>query len=183
VVKGFVEPNLEFWNKFNELISRTEEFFVNNNLLTDSNALARLREFKDISIFYGEFAKKELQGQPISDDDYEKLRTTDLAFMAEPFGAESPDETSGQVALIADIHTDAIKNQILYEADAKPYLMLAVVANEQSPRVAASLVYNHYEFTNDLTKRLADEDWRGWVYTQTDKLPAKNFWYQSLLIK
>lgn len=183
VVKGFVEPNLEFWNRFNELIGRTEEFFVTNDLLKDSNALARLREFKKISVFYEDFAKKEMQSVAISDDDYEKLRTTKLSFMAEPFGGESPDEISGQVALIADIHTDALRGEILYEATAKPYLMLAIVANEDSPRVVASLVYNHYELTAPLVKRLTDEDWRGWVYSQTDKLPVKNFWYQSLLIK
>ncbi len=183
VVKGFVEPNLDFWNKFNELIARTEEFFVKNDLLKDSNALSRLRTFKETAIFYGDIAKKELQGTAISDDDYEKLRTTRLSYMAAPFGGEMPDETSGQVALIADIHTDALRGQILYEATAKPYLMLVVVANEESPRVTASLVYNHYELTNPLTKRLTDEDWRGWVYKEPNKLPAKNFWYQSLIVK
>jgi len=50
------------------------------------------------------------------------------------------------------------KNQILYEATGKPYLMLAVVANEQTPRVVASLVYNHYEYTGDLGKAAAEPD-------------------------
>lgn len=183
VVKGFVEPNIEFWNKFNELLSRTRDFFVKNDLLIDSTALARLNDFMAISAFYGEFAKQELQGVTISDGDYEKLRNTKLSFMAQPFSGESPDETSGQVALIADIHTDALKGQILYEATGQPYLMLVVVANEASPRVVASLVFNHYELTNPLAKRLTDEDWRALVYKQVNKLPIKNFWYQSLLAK
>ena len=183
IVKGFVEPNMDFWDRFNELLNRTEEFFTKNDLFKGRSALARLQEFKDNSSFYSDFAKKELQGQQISDDDYEKLRTTKLAFMADPFEPQNPDENSGKVALIADIHTDALKKQILYEATGKPYLMLAVVANEQTPRVVASMVYNHYEFTGDLGKRLTDEDWRGWIYNQVSKLPAKNFWYQSLSVK
>jgi hypothetical protein len=183
VVKGFVEPNMVFWNRFNELLDRTEQFFVKNDLLKDRTPLARLQEFKKISIFYSDLAKKELQGQPISDDEYEKLRTTNLSFMAEPFNADAPDENSSKVALIADIHTDALKGKILYEATGKPYLMLAVVSNEQTPRIVASLVYNHYEFIDNLEKRLTDENWRKSVYGKTNKLPPKNFWYQSLLVK
>jgi hypothetical protein len=185
VVKGFVEPNMEFWNRFNELLDHTEQLFAKNNLLTNSSPLARLQQFKEIVNFYSGIAKKELQNQQISDDEYEKLRTTRLAFMADPFeaGQDTPDENSGKVALIADIHTDALKKKILYEATSKPYLMLAIVANEKTPRVVASLVSNHYEFTDVIGKRLTDEDWRGWVYNQTSKLPAKNFWYQSLVVK
>lgn len=183
VVKGFVEPNMEFWNKFNELLDNTEQVFTQNNLFKDSAVLSRLQDFKAISKFYTEIAQKELQNQKISDDDYEKLRTTKLSFMAQPFEAGDPDVDSDKVALIADINTDAVKNQILYEATGKPYLMLAVVGNEQSPRVVASLVYNHYEFNNPLGQRLTDQDWQNWVYDQTSKLPAKNFWYQSLLTK
>lgn len=183
VVKGFVEPNLEFWNRFSDLINRTEKLFNDNGLFKDGSAADRLRQFKEISVFYSSIAEKELRSQAISDDDYEKLRTIRLSFMAQPFEAVDPNETSGQTALIADIHTDALQGQILYEATAKPYLMLVVVGNENSPRVAAGLVYNHYEFTDSIGRRLTDEDWRSKVYQNTSALPAKNFWYQSLFIK
>ena len=59
--------------------------------------------------------------------------------------------------------------------------MLAIVNNENTPRIVAGLAYNQYEFTNPLGgQRLTDETWKSWVYDQTDKLPAKNFWYNSL---
>ena len=185
VVKGFVEPNMDFWNRFQELLSQTDQFFAKNDLMANSTSSARLQEFeKDVS-FYSNIAKAELQSAPISDDDYEKLRTTSLTFMADPLDTSvtEPDENSGKVALIADIHTDTVKQKILYEATGKPYLMLAVVANEQTPRVVASLVYNHYEYTGDLGKRLTDQDWQKLVYDQPNSLPLKNFWYQSLLAK
>ena len=186
VVKGFVEPNMEFWDRFSDLLSRTDQFFSANGLLTDRSPLARLHDFRDIIGFYRDLAMKELQGQQISDDEYERLRTTKLSFMAQPFDAAEamPDENSGRVALVADIHTDALKGQVLYEATGKPYLMLAVVANEQAPRVVAGLAYNHYEFTKPLLDgRLTDEDWRDWVYNKPGALPEKNFWYQSLIVK
>ena len=185
VVKGFVEPNIDFWTRFSALVANTQDVFTKNNLLTNSTATDRLKSFRDITDFYASIAKQEMQGQPISDSDYEKIRTTGLSFMVQPFDPSvTPDDTTGKVALVADIHTDAVKNQILYEGDAQPYLMLAIVGNEGTPRVVASMVYNHYEFTNPLGgQRLTDETWKSWVYDQIDKLPAKNFWYDSLQAK
>lgn len=183
VVKGFVEPNIDFWNRFARLVDYNINLFKDNNL--GGVPLARLGEFQNIVNFYKNFAEQEFNNQPISDDDYEKLRNTRLSFMAEPMDnlmSEANEETS-RVALIADIHTDALKNQILYEATGQPYLMLAIVANENTPRLVAGLAYNHYEFTGPITQRLNDETWRQTVYQEPDKLPAKNFWYQSLLVK
>lgn len=181
VVKGFVEPNLEFWNRFNALLDRTDKLFSDNNLFKNSNAADRLREFKKISTLYSKIADQELRGQTVSDDDYESLRTVKLSFMAQPFEAVDPTEVSSQTALIADIHTDAVQGQILYEATAKPYLMLVLVGNESSPRAVAGLVYNHYELTDKLGTRLTDEVWRQRVYNDNSLLPLKNFWYKSLL--
>ncbi|MFA5131272.1 MAG: DUF3160 domain-containing protein [Patescibacteria group bacterium] len=183
IVKGFVEPNLEFLNRFNKLIERTETLYTANNLFTNQSAMERLGQFKKISALYTKIAEAELRGQAISDDDYETLRTTKLAFMAQPFEAVDPTETSGQTALIADIHTDMVSGQILYEATAKPYLMLAIVGNENAPRVVAGLVYNHYELTDPIGTRLTDENWRNRVYKDNSLLPAKNFWYDSILVK
>jgi hypothetical protein len=184
IVKGFVEPNLDFWNRFNELVDRTEATFAANGLFVDSPASARLAEFKRDARFYAGIAEKELRGEAIADDEYETLRTTTLSFMAQPFGADDqPDEDSGKVALIADVHTDALRGQILYEADGKPYLMLAIVGNEASPRVVAGVAYSHYELTGPLGKRLTDEDWRARVYDRKGEPPVRNFWYDSLTPK
>jgi hypothetical protein len=184
VVKGFVEPNVDFWNRFNQLLYQTEIVFTKNQIFKNSGVLSRLQEFrKDVS-FFTDIARKELQGNKITDDEYETLRTNSLSYMADPFDSSAADDNSGKVALIADIHTDTIQNQILYEATGKPYLMLAIVGNDQTPRAVASLVYNHYELTAPLGgQRLTDEDWRKSVYDQPNTLPVKNFWYQSLISK
>jgi len=103
--------------------------------------------------------------------------------LAQPFEALDPSEKSGRTALIADIHTDGLKKQILYEATAEPYFMLAIIGNEDEPRIAAGLAYNHYELTGDLKRRLTDDDWHKMVYDNPESLPSKNFWYSALLIK
>jgi hypothetical protein len=179
VVKGFVEPNLIFWRRLLELVDEHQQLFVDNNLFREGNAVDRLNKFRSLVSLYSRIAEQELRGQAISADDYEALRTSKLYFMAQPFTTIDPTATSGQTALIADIHTDAVYGQILYEATAKPYFMIALVGNEDSPRAVAGLVYNHYEFKDDLSSRHSDEWWRGLVYG-SGSLPLKNFWYKPL---
>lgn len=183
IVRGFVEPNLEFWSRLMTLIERNESFFNQHKVFQNHTALARLKEFKSIISLYQTIAKKEMNGQIVTESEYERLRTTNLAFIALPFGAEDPDEDSGKVALIADIHTDAVKGQILYEATGQPYIMLAYVNNENDPRLVVGLAFNHYELIEPLGRRLTDEDWKERVYDAPEKLPAKNFWYTNLLVK
>jgi hypothetical protein len=184
IVKGFVEPNLAFWKKLVALIDRTEQTFRANNVFQNHSAMPRLQEFKKIVSFFAELAEKELQGKALTDDEYEKLRTLELSFMAVPFGnSDQPHEDSGKVALIADLHTDAVGNKVLYEATGEPYLMIAFVDNENSPRLVVGLVFNHYEFTGNTGTRLTDEDWKKLVYETPSSLPIKPFSYSTLVPK
>ncbi len=183
VPKGFVEPNLTFWRKLSALITYNQQLFKQHDVFTDHVARERLREFGDIITFYSQLAEKELQNQPITDAEYEKLRTTNLAFVADPFQAEDPGPNDWQTALVTDIHTDAVTGQILYEGTERPYLMLAIVSNENSPRLVLSPVFNHVEFAKPIGPRATDEEWRAKVYGNTTSLPSKNFWYDSLLVK
>ncbi|MDO8489838.1 MAG: DUF3160 domain-containing protein [bacterium] len=182
VVKGLVEPNVEFWHRLNDLIGKTDELFTTYGLFRDHVARSRLGEFKkDVQLFTS-IAEKEIQGTTISDDDYETLRTLKLSYIAEPFRAGATfDDDTRKTALVADIHTDGKSQRILYEGNADPLIMLVKIANEKSPRITIGPVYNHYEFTGPLGgKRTTDEDWKDTVYNKPENLPKKNVWYQSL---
>lgn len=183
IAKGLVEPNVLFWRKLENLVNYTQQLFEKNNLFQDHSAAERLTEFSGIVESLKILAEKELKGEPLTEEEYEKIRTLRLAFMGDPFdSAEQADETTGRVALVADIHTDAVGGDILYEATGEPYLMLTLVANEGSPRVVIGVVFNHYEFTAPLGgKRVTDEDWKEKVYEKPEDVPPKNFWYDSLL--
>ncbi len=185
VPKGFIEPNLPFWNRILQLVAKQKELFTRLNLLADTNAPYRLQQFEDTVAFFASLAQKQLAGTPLTEEEYERLRTTPIAYIADPIDMSViPDEESGKTELIADIHTDAKKGQILYEATGRPYVMLALVGNESSPRLAIGMAFNHYEFTAPLGgNRLTDEDWKNTVYNKPQNLPAKNFWYDSLLAK
>ncbi|HJV91247.1 MAG TPA: DUF3160 domain-containing protein [Holophagaceae bacterium] len=184
LVKGFVEPNLPFWARLAELVKRTGTFFDRHGLFKEGIARYRLEEFGKQVTFFHNLAVKELKAEPISEDDYEHLRTLNLAYMAEPLsGTIDITEDTGKVGLVADIHTDGTTGKVLYEGTGRPYLMLVLVGNEASPRVTVGLAYNHVEFQAPLQgPRLTDEAWRKRAYATPAQVPPKNTWYRRLAI-
>jgi hypothetical protein len=184
VPKGFVEPNLVFWQTLQRLVAYTSAGYHKYNLFPlELEEHGRLQEFKRQVEFYTSMAVKELRGQPLTEAEYEKIRTKELSYMAEPFDYHSGEYKDLRSGLIADVHTDLFKNQVLYEATGEPYVMLALVGNESQTRLTIGVAFNHYEFTGPLTTRYTDADWQARVYETPKKLPPKNFWYGDLLVK
>ncbi|OGR24817.1 MAG: hypothetical protein A2139_10845 [Desulfobacca sp. RBG_16_60_12] len=185
VPRGFVEPNLAFWQELQRLIAYTAAGFEKYGLFKgELEEYGRLNIFKERVKFYTSLAVKELNGAPLSEAEYEKLRSEGLAFLARPFveGAIL-EEKAKRAALIADIHTDAVKGQILYEATGEPYFILALVGNENSSRLTVGVAFNSYEFTGPLTSRYTDADWQARVYATPPQLPPKPFWYKPLMAR
>ena len=116
--------------------------------------------------------------------------------MALPPGDDGGRRPAGQLrsALVSDIRTVSgwaadIPGVVIYEATGEPWLMLALVGNEKSPRVVIGLAFNHYEFVGPEARRMTDEAWHKVAYGRHSqapppeglRLPAKNFWYESIL--
>jgi hypothetical protein len=185
VPRGFVEPNLAFWQELQRLIVYTAAGFQKYGLFKNElEEYGRLNLFKERVNFYASLAVKELNGAPLTETEYEKLRHESLSFLARPFveGAtlEEKEKRSG---LIADIHTDALKGQVLYVATGEPYFILALVGNEGKSRLTVGVTYNYYEFTGPLATRYTDADWQARVYSLPPQLPPKSFWYKILIAK
>jgi hypothetical protein len=185
VPKGFVEPNMVFWETLTRLVDYIASGFAKYGIFKNElEEYGRLSRFKEDVAWYSSLAAKELRGEPLTEEEYEKLRLSELMYMAAPFetGMILQDKEL-RSALIADIHTDAASGQILYEATGEPYVMLVLLANEGAGRLAVGVAFNHYEFTGPLATRYTDADWQSRVYQHQPALPAKNFWYQSLMTK
>lgn len=185
VPKGFVEPNMAFWQELARLVDYAAAGFAKYGLFQkELEEYGRLSSFKERVNLYTSLAAKELSGAPLTEEEYEKLRHENLSFMAEPLveGAIL-DEKEKRSGLIADIHTDAVKGQVLYEATGEPYFILALVGNEGVSRLAVGAAFNYYEFTGPLTSRYTDADWQARVYNLPPKLPPKPFWYKPLIVR
>ncbi|MCF7836726.1 DUF3160 domain-containing protein [Candidatus Gracilibacteria bacterium] len=185
VPRGFVEPNLDFWREMKSLVEFTQNIFTENNLLAremeEWGALSRFQKQVDFCLA---IAEKEMAGELITDDEFEKLRAFSLDYLAEPLeNGKVFTDKDRRSELIADIHTDALLGQILYEATGRPFVQLALVDSDSAPRLTIGLVFNHFEFTAPIASRLTDEIWQSKVYENSAELPAKNFWYENLLVE
>ena len=182
VPKGFVEPNLEFWNRLRRVVRFARDGLGNVQALRVDVRTGRMARFEEDVAFLAGLAEKEARNAPVTAAEYEKLRTLDLTYMAAPYSSqvyyEDEDRRSG---LIADVFTNVKDGRVLYEATGEPYVLLALVANENSPRLVIGLAFNHYEFTGPLGRRETDQTWQARVYEGQGEPPVKNFWQQGLV--
>lgn len=183
-VKGYVEPDIVFWNRIISLAKKTKSGLESRGLMPEY-----FRQRYDIFIeqaeFYRQIAIKELKNEKISDDDFEKLRVSpfqsDQIVMPLP-GQELTDKDK-RAGIIADIHTDAVKSEILYEATGKPHIIYVAIQDANGSRLTRGAVFNHYEFAEKIDGRLTDEKWQEKVYSGKGDLPVADTWTASLLVK
>ena len=183
VPKGYVEPNIEFWDKLIALAEMTKNGLQSGDLLPqefsgrNDKLLSGFKFMRDIAI-------KELNNQKISDDEFEQLRLIagNMESVILPLPSETQLEKNARSGLIADVHTDAVKHQILYEADAIPNYIYVAVKDVNGTRLTKGLVFSQREFTAPLQKRLTDTDWQKQVYSESTKnLPSLPTWSKNLM--
>lgn len=185
VPKGFVEPNPAFWDTLARLVDCVRGGYVKYGIFKqEQEKYGRLSRFQEDVAFYAALAAKELQGIPITEDEYERMRIWPLIYMAAPLEeGQILEEKDMRAGLIADVHTDAAQGRIQYEATGEPQVMLVLVGNENTVRLAVGVAFNHYEFAGPLASRYTDAAWQSRVYEGKGIPPVKNFWYRSLMIK
>jgi hypothetical protein len=182
VPKGYVEPDLAFWNKIIKLSSLTQKGLAERGMLPDGYE-AKFNEFEQTATFCLVLAGKELQNKKISDDDFENLRTVTIySFndIIQPLEGSIPSTKDRRAGIIADIHTDVPDGQILYEATGKPNLIFVAIKDVNGTRLTVGAAYNHYEFTAPLENRLTDEDWQAKVYAGAGDLPVEDAWTTAI---
>ncbi len=173
VPKGYVEPNIEFFDRLIPLAKMTYEGLKGMDLL-DSEFTGRNETFLGSIDFYRAIALAEVGNTKISDDDFERLRREPAKFesILHVLSGEDQTEDEARSALIADVHTDVPGGQVLYEANAYPKSVFVAVEDTNGTRLTRGLVYDYYEFAGPLAKRLTDQDWRKSVYTHDDQVSA-----------
>lgn len=182
VPRGFVEPNMAFWQEFERLVT-----FYRTGITTRGLIPAEVEEYSLSSRFLehvklcSRLAEKTLKGESPTDEEFESLRVTHLSEFAVPYDPVVYEDEQLRSALIADIHTDMAGGRILYEATAQPHFLLALVGTDGTPRLTVGVVFDHREFTDKVGERLTDEEWKKRVYGTPAGLPKSRIDYSSLL--
>jgi len=182
VVKGYVEPDLDFWNKIITLAQITVKGLEDREVFPEEFKY-KYQSFIESAEFFRQIAEQELQNKEISDEDFEKLRTinSDLKQIVSPIAGQDLTTKEKRAGIIADIHTDAVKSQVLYEATGKPFIIYVAVKDINGTRLTRGAVFNHYEFSDKLDERLSDEDWQAKVYESGKDLPDGDSWSSELI--
>jgi hypothetical protein len=177
--KGYVEPVPEFYARLKALTAMTRSGLDERGLLSqgDADNLARLEEL--VGALQG-MAEKELQGIPLTDEEYERIRYYggELEHLtmaaADSEDVENPDapkymDEEPQAAVIADVATDPSPTGaapvVLEEGVGRVnpiYAVVPIVETDGSSylQVAKGGVFSQYEFPWPANDRLTDEKWR-----------------------
>ncbi len=182
VVKGYVEPDLVFWNRIIDLAEFTQKGLEDKNVFPEVFK-TKFDAFIESGNFFKKIAEQELKNKEISDDDFEKLRTISsrLSRIVSPIMGQELTKKEKRAGIIADIHTDVLTQQILYEATGKPYIIYVLVNDKNGIRLTRGSVFSHYEFAAGLDERMADEDWQEIVYEEEKELPQKDKWTEEIV--
>jgi hypothetical protein len=163
----------------------TEDGFARHKLFPDSGEeFSRFGIFTDAMKSFRIIAEKHVAGTPLTEADWETIRTSDLSYMAHPVGQnENPEPGDGKCAIVTDVLTDTASGNILCEALGRPLVMLAIVGGKDGSRMVTGMAYNHFEFTQPLAEgRLTDKEWQEKIYIPNPKLPVRPAWNAPITV-
>ena len=177
VVKGYVEPNVKFWEKAIALVTRMDKVLTTYNLQTEK-AKAVYERIKEMAEFCRDISKKELNGGKITDEEYNQIEI--IGSTVENISLELVSEdnemlqgwsdvvsTDKKVAVVADVFTASGENVaiddkcVLYEGVGPAYEIYVVVEIDGSLYLTRGAVLSYREFTRLMSDpRLTDEEWQ-----------------------
>ena len=177
VVKGYVEPNVKFWEKAIALVTRMDKVLTTYNLQTEK-AKAVYERIKEMAEFCRDISIKELNGGKITDEEYNQIEI--IGSTVENISLELVSEdnqmlqgwsdvvsTDKKVAVVADVFTAAGENVaiddmcVLYEGVGPAYEIYVVVEIAGSLYLTRGSVFSYREFTRLMSDpRMTDEEWQ-----------------------
>lgn len=182
VPKGYVEPNIEFYDRILALNKMVYEGFESRGLM-DNVFEYRNKNFNKVIELYKNITVQELQNEIISAEVFEELRNSYdlLNQVISPLPDEIATENLARSAVIADLHTDAVMGKILYVATGIPDYIYVAVKDVNGTRLTKGLVFSYYEFTGELGgNRHNDESWKKIIYSAgNEDIPNIPSWSQK----
>ncbi|NTV64983.1 MAG: DUF3160 domain-containing protein, partial [Oscillochloris sp.] len=189
--KGYVEPVPLLFQRIAALTRMTIDGLDSRGLL-DENDKAALSTMGEIATRLGTMAAQELNGQPLSAEDYEYIRfyggqIEALAFSASDEGSyQGPGGTPEggeplQAAVVADLVTNPAQNRVLENGLGRVFEIYVVAPIGGKLVLTKGGVFSHYEFFQPLGERLTDEAWRAQL--DAGKAPPLAPWTSSFLVE
>ena len=190
---GYVEPNPELYARakfiVEYLIKGLEEQGVMTKEVKDS-----LEQSRDMMARLQEISEKELEGEVLSEEDYNYIKDIDKTFnrviedLASALTVETNTkplfgdyethtdlagkEDAFKTTIIADVHTETNTKKVLEVGTGKiDWIVVAHASKEGRIGLAVGPVFSYYEFPWKMSDRLTDEKWRDMLETDPPERP------------
>ena len=188
--RGYVEPRPEVYARLAALTQMTITGLSDRELLADSMK-TNLERMYDMTMQLKTIAEKELNQEPVTDADYEFIRTyggnlehfwieanrsTMIANDIDPENYPAEYLQQNPAAVVTDVATDP-NGTVLQEAIGDVNEIFVIVPIDGVLRITKGAVFSYYEFTQPLTDRLTDTAWREIV--QSERTPAQPDWTKN----
>ena len=178
IVKGYVEPNIQFWQKAIDLLKENKKILTTHDLLTEKMANAN-QQLIEQAEFLLAMSKKELKGEVLKDVEYDQLEYIGAKFENmsldllrdsehEFWSWEAIQGPDRKVALVADVYTANADNNpdksILYEAIGDADEIYVVVEIGGYLWLTRGAVFSYREFDRPIDEqRMNDEEWQQYL--------------------
>jgi hypothetical protein len=130
----------------------------------------------NLSARMAEYARRELAGEPLTDEDYywlqEHFGTT--LWMIRYHVEEGNPNPPERMAIVADVASNPSDESVSYMATGDADLIYVVTNSPFGPQLTRGAVYSTYQFEGPLTERLDDDQWRARV--AAGDLPPRPSW-------
>lgn len=184
-VKGYVEPNVVFYDRLLRLTLQSREGLQKRRLLS-SRLKDRFEQFEDLLTFLKRVSEKELRNQRLTRAEYDEIRyiggkieyMTLSVMEGEATSWELVNEADRDMAVVADVHTGG--DGALEEGVGHAYEILVIVPIEGKLQLTRGAAFSYYEFKQPIANRLTDEQWQAAL--KAGKAPAPPVWTKTFVV-
>ncbi|MBN2000554.1 DUF3160 domain-containing protein [candidate division KSB1 bacterium] len=178
LIKGYVEPNPHLFARLAALAQFMVTGLNNRELLNDTFE-KKLNDLKFVLMTLKNIAEKELlQQTPTTNEYYMIQRFGHIMDQIVTFPSLDPENPEGKgqdlMAVIADVHTDALNFKVLQVGVGYPMELFVIVPIEDKLKITRGAIFSYYEFLHPMSDRLTDEKWRELLLS--DKAIKPLFW-------
>ncbi len=181
VLKGYVEPNVDFYKRMLALMNQTSGGLRKRGFLSEEVAQDFLHADELIRFLLG-VSQKELAGKKLTREEYDRIRFIEgvleeavVNIQETVTGHNALSEDDLDMALVADVHT--AYGQALTVGVGRADHLFAVVPIEGKLTITRGTALSYYEFLVPSSARLTDEAWKKRL--NHGKFPPRPSWVKS----
>ena len=195
VLKGYVEPNIGFWQRAVDLVTATEKLLEKYDLQTERTMTINER-LGDMAYFLLTASNKELKGELLSDEEYDQIQhvgatceyiSLELLREGEHYLQEWSDVQGPErnIAIIADVYTanadNNPKKSVLYAGVGQADEIYVMVEIHGYLYLTRGAVFSYRELTRPLNEqRMTDEEWQQRL--EKDARQGVPEWMQPIIV-